>query len=201
MKLYYSAGACSLAPHIVLQESGVKFAAEAVDLKTHQVSGSDFYKVNPKGSVPTLELDNGQILTEGAVIMQYIADQKPESGLMPKAGTMERYRAQEWLNYIATEIHKGFSPLWSDKTPETMKVIVKENLFKKFDFLNKRLTDSQFLTGSQFSAADAYLFTILNWTNFLKIDISKWSAFTAVMKRVTERPAVQTVLKAEGLLK
>jgi glutathione S-transferase len=201
VKLYYSPGACSMAPHIVLQETGMKYATQAVDLRTHQVAGSDFYKVNPKGSVPTLELDNGQILTEGAVIMQYIADQKPDSGLMPKAGTFERYRAQEWLNFVATEIHKGFSPLWSDKTPDAMKTIVKENLFKKFDYLNTRLSDSQYLTGSQFTAADAYLFTVMNWSNGLKLDISKWTAITAFMKRVSERPAVQAVLKDEGLTK
>ncbi len=200
MKLYYSPGACSMAPHIVLQEAGMKHAAEAVNLKTHQVGGSDYYKINPKGSVPALELDNGQLLTENAVVIQYICDQTQEAGLLPKAGTLERYRAMEWLNFIATELHKGFGPLWNPNTlPEARQQAV-ENLGKKFDFLAKHFKTNSFLMGQQFSAPDAYLFTVLNWTNFHKIDMGKWPELKSYMERVGSRPAVQSTLKAEGLM-
>lgn len=201
MKLYYSPAACSMATHIVLQESGLPFTAEPVNLKTHHFKGGDFYKVNPKGYVPALELPNGEILTEGIVIMQYIADQKPEAGLMPKHDMFERYRAQEWLNFVATEIHKTFAPLWSDKTPAEMKSAIKETLATKFDLLEDHLKTSHFLMGNQFTAPDAYLFTILNWSGFVGLDMTKWPKLMGFMERVKGRPAVQATLKAEGLLK
>jgi glutathione S-transferase len=200
MKLYYSPAACSLASHIVLSETGAKFTIEPVNLKTHHFKGGDFYKTNPKGYVPALELDNGQLLTEGAVILQYIADQKPETNLMPKAGSMERYRAQEWLNYVATEIHKSFAPLWNPNLPSEYRTIVLEGLAKKFDFLATHLKSHQFLMGAQFTSPDAYLFTVLNWAPMVKVDLTKWPELMGFIERVKQRPAVQATLKAEGLL-
>lgn len=202
MKLYFSPGACSLGPHIALMEAGFKFEAKRVDLKTKEIAGGgDFYKINLKGYVPTLELDNGEIISEGAVILQYIADQKPEKNLIPKFGTFERYRAQEWLNYIATEVHKGFSPLWHPKFSEETKKIASEALFKKFDFLDNRFKNNSYLLGEQFSVADAYLFNVVSWTNFLKMDISQFKNLSAFMKRISERPAVREAMIAEGLIK
>lgn len=199
MKLYFSPGACSLSPHIVFREAGLDVALERVkDRRTP--NGVDFTTINPKGHVPTLQLDNGEILTEAAVVAQYLADRKPEAKLLPPAGSMERYRVQEWLNYIATEIHKGFSPLWNPKLPEDVKQSAREALFGKFDFLTRQLEGRDYLMGSAFTAADAYLFTILNWTNFLKLDLSRWPALQAYLKRVGARPAVQAAMKAEGLL-
>jgi glutathione S-transferase len=188
-----------MAPHIVLQESGLKYETEPVNLREHKTkSGADFYKVNPKGSVPTLQLDNGEILTEGAVIMQYIADQKPEKNLVPKFGTLERYRCQEWLNYLASELHKTFSPLFRDTTPAEYKEITKQNLGKKFDYLSEKLKGHDFLMGKQFTVADAYLFTLLGWTKGLKMDLSKWPVLMGYCERVQNRAAVQAVQKAEA---
>jgi len=201
MKLFYTPGACSLAPHIVLQELGIKFDTEQVDLKTKKTkSGGDFTKVNPKGSVPTLQLDNGEILTEGAVIMQYLADQKPDAHLIPKVGSFDRYRCQEWLNYIATELHKGFAPLWNDKTPEETRTLAKERLAKGFDYLSEKLKNKGFLM-SDYTVADAYLFTILSWAPIVKIDLAKWPTLLGYVEKVKSRPGTMTALKAEGLLK
>jgi len=199
MKLYYSPASCSLAPHIVLHELNIPFTAVKVDLKSKVSSDGDFFKINPKGYVPAITLENAEPLTEVAVILQYLGDQKPESQLIPKSGSLERYRAQEWLNYIATEIHKGFGILWNQKYSEETKTISRELLFKKFDFLNTHFEKSKFVLGEQFSVADAYLYTCLNWTKFLKIDLTKWSAISDFMNRIQERPAVQNALKAEGL--
>ena len=201
MKLFYSPGACSLAPHIVLQEVGGKFDLDAVDLKTKKYKGGDFLKINPKGSVPTLQMDNGEILTEGAVIMQYIADQHPEAKLIPKAGTVERYRCQEWLNYIATELHKSFSPLFAETTPDTFKTQTRESLTKKFDFLTQHLKNNTFLMGQTYTVADAYLFTVLGWTKWVAIDLTKWPTLMGYVERVKSRPATMAALKTEGLLK
>ena len=202
MKLYYSPGACSLSPHIVLREAGLSFEVEKVDLKTKQTEkGADFTKINPKGQVPTLQLDSGEILTEGPVIVQYISDQKPAAGLTAAAGTMERYRVQEWLNHITSELHKGFSPLFGAATPDAYKEIARANLGKRFDALEKHLTGKQYLTGDKFTAADAYLFTVLNWGKFTGIDIAKWASLSAYHARVSARPKVQEALKAEGLIK
>ncbi len=202
MKLYYAPGACSMAPHITLREAGYKFDLERVDLaKKQTASGEDYMRINPKGYVPALGLDDGQILTEVAVILQYLADRKPESGLAPKAGTMDRYRLMEWLNFIAAEIHKSLGALFNPKiTPEW-----KENqigLFgRRCDFLARKLDGDQYLMGEKFSVADAYLFTILNWTHFLHVDTSKWPTLKDYQARVAARPAVVETMKAEGLTK
>lgn len=201
MKLYYSPGACSLATNIVLHEVGMKFDLEPVNLKTKHYKGGDFWQVNPKGYVPVLQLDSGEILTEGVAIMQYIADQKPEAGLMPKAGTLERYHAQEWLNFVSSEIHKGFSPLWIPSLPESYRETVLVTLGKRFDYLSNHLSNRQFLMGAQLTAADAYLFTVLSWTGILKVDLTKWPVLLGFMERVKNRPAVQAAMKAEGILK
>lgn len=201
MKLYYSPASCSLASHIVLHELGINFDIERVDIREKKSASGDFWAINPKGYVPVLEVDSKNRLTEGAAILQYLGDQKPELHLVPKAGTMERYRLQEWLNYIATEVHKGFSPLWNPKNSDEVKAAAKEALTKKFDFLNNALNERTYLTGNQFTVADAYLFTVLNWTNFLKIDLSAWKNLTKFLETVGNRKSVQAALKAEGLSK
>ncbi len=201
MQLYYSPGACSLASHITAREAGVNIELKRADTKTKKLEdGSDYYAINSKGAVPALKLDNGQVLTEGVAIMQYLGDQKPESGVVPKAGTFERYRVQEWLNYITSEVHKTFSPLWGDNAPE-VKAYAQKNLEKKFDWLDKQLTGKKYLTGDTFTAADAYLFAVVNWVNVLSIDISKWPALKAFQERVAARPKVQEAMAAEGLTK
>ena len=200
MKLYYSPGACSLAPHIILREAGLPFDLVQVDLKAKRTKdGGDFTQVNPKGQVPTLELDDGQILTENLVVDQYLADQKPESGLLPQSG-MERYRGLEWLTFVSTELHKTFTPLFRPNTPEDFKPIVRENLGKKFDYVEQQLADGrQYLMGDRFTAPDAYLFTILGWAKAMNIDLSPWPKLSAYRDRVAARPKVQEALKAEGL--
>ncbi|MBL0338648.1 MAG: glutathione transferase GstA [Rhodospirillaceae bacterium] len=198
MKLYYSPGACSLAPHILLQESKAKYTLEKVDLKTKITEkGEDFKKINPKGYVPTLQLDNGEVLTEGPAIMQYIADQAPTSKLAPAAGTMARYRLQEWLNFITSEIHKGFSPLFNPAVPDAYKTMVKENLGKRFDYLSDKLTKNNFLMGNDFTAPDAYLYTTLTWSGYVGIDLNRWPSLQAFVKRVGDRPAVKAAHTAE----
>lgn len=197
MKLYYSPGACSLSPHIALREAGLKFDAETVDLRTHKTkSGADFYQINPKGYVPALVLDDGQLLTEGAAIVQYVADQKPRRKLAPKAGTIERARLQEWLNFIATEVHKSFSPLFNPATPEEMKKGALDRLNKRLAYIAERLDGKPWLMGDEFSVADAYLFTMLQWANGLKIDVGP--VLSAYRDRVAARPAVKATLKAEA---
>ena len=202
MKIYYSPGACSLSPHIVARELGLSFDLKKVNTKDKTIEGGgDYWKVNPRGYVPALELDNGQILTEGPAIVQYLADQKPESGLAPKNGSIERYRLQEWLNFLTSEIHKQFSPLFKPNTPEDYKPIVKENLAARFDWLDKQLAGKDYLTGKQFTVADAYLFVLLGWTRPTQIDLARWPNLAAFHKRVGARPKVQEALQAEGLLK
>jgi glutathione S-transferase len=202
MKLYYAPGACSLSPHIVSRELGLAVELKKVNTKDKSVEGGgDFWKVNPRGYVPALELDNGQILTEGPAIVQYLADQKPDSGLAPKNGSFERYRLQEWLNFLTTEVHKQFSPLFKPNTPEDYKKIAKENLASRFDWLDKQLAGKDYLMGKQFTVADAYAFVLLNWTKFQSIDLAKWPNLTAFQARVAARPKVQEALQAEGLLK
>jgi glutathione S-transferase len=202
MKLYYSPGACSLAPHIALREAGLPVELVRVDLAAKKTeTGADFLAVNPKGQVPTLGLDDGSVLTEVAVLLQYIADQAPNAKLAPAAGTRERYRLAEWLNYVATELHKGFGPLWKPNTPAEYKAIVKENLAKQFTALDKQLAGRDFIAGGSFTVADAYLFTILNWTRFHQIDLAKYPHVTAFIDRIAARPAVKQALQAEGLLK
>ncbi len=202
MKLYYSPGACSLSPHIVAREAGLDVELVKTDLTTkHTADGGDFTQVNGKGYVPTLRLDNGQVLTEGPAIVQYLADQKPESGLAPKAGTMERYRLQEWLNFITSEIHKSYSPLFNPDASADWKAAAKANLVKRFGFVANHLAGKQYLMGDQFTVADAYLFTVANWGQWVGVDIGQWPDLKAHHARVAARPRVQEALKAEGLLK
>ena len=198
MKLYYSPGACSLSPHIVLNEAGFSYDSEAVDLKAKKTkSGADFLSVNPKGQVPTLVLDDGKVLTEGPAIVQYLADQRPDAGLVPRPGTFERYRLQEWLNFISTELHKGFSPLFNPKTPDEYKLIAKERLTARIAYVAQELGEKQYLFGEKFTVADAYLFTVLNWASYVKIDLGAWPALSAYQARVAARPAVQAALATE----
>ncbi|MCY1076708.1 glutathione transferase GstA [Archangium lansingense] len=202
MKLYYAPGACSLSPHIVLREAGLSFEVEKVDLRSKKTeSDKDFNTINPKGQVPTLQLEDGSTLTEGPAIVQYLADKAPQSKLAPANGTLERYRLQELLNFITTELHKGFSPLFNPTYPEDAKKIVRDNLAKRFDYLNAYLEKGPYVTGEQFTVADAYLFTVLSWTAFVKIDLGQWPVLKAYHERVASRPHVQAALKAEGLLK
>ena len=202
MKLYFSPGACSLSPHIVAREAGLDVELVKTDLKTgHTADGGDFTHVNAKGYVPTLQLDNGQVLTEGPAIVQYLADQKPESGLVPKAGTMERYRVQEWLNFITSEIHKSYSPLFNPEASTDWKVAAKANIVKRFGFIANHLAGKQYLMGEQFTVADAYLFTVANWGQWVGVDIGQWPELKAHHARVGARPKVQEALKAEGLTK
>ena len=201
MKLYYAPGACSLSPHIVARELGIKVDLQKVNTKDKSMEGGgDFWQVNGKGYVPTLELDDGQRLTEGPAIVQYLADQKPESGLAPKNGTFERYQVQEWLNFLTSEVHKQFSPLFRPNTPEDYKSIAKENLGKRFDWLDQQLKGKDYLTGKQFTVADAYLFVLTNWTKPTNIDLSKWPNVQAFNKRVAARPKVKEAMQAEGLI-
>lgn len=199
MKLYYSPAACSFSPHIALREAGLDFDLVKVDLKSHKLAdGSDFTKINPKGYVPVLELDDGSVLTEGPAIVQYIADLKPESGLAPRAGTLERYRLQEWLGFINSEIHKGFGPLFNPKTPDDTKATARENLSKRLAFVAEHLAKNDFLLGKQFSVADGYLFTVLNWGQWTGIDITQWPSLADFQKRVGSRPGVQAARAAEA---
>ena len=202
MQLYYSPGACSLASHITLREAGLPVELKKTDTKTKKLEdGSDYFAVNSKGAVPALRLDDGQVLTEGPAILQYLADQKPESKLVPRAGTLERYRVLEWLNFITSEVHKSFSPLFNPAADAKVKEYTTQNLEKRFDWINKQLAGKQYLTGDQFTIADAYLFVVTNWSNFVGIDLGRWPALKAFVERVAARPKVQEALAAEGLLK
>ena len=200
MKLYFSPGSCSLSPHIVLREAGANFELEQVNNQEKKTkSGKDYWTVNPKGQVPCLELDNGDKLIEGPVIVQYIADQKPAAGLAGAADTMERYRIQEWLNFTTSELHKTFGPLFRPTTPDAFKDISRANLGKRFDWIDQQLAGKQYLMGDKFSIADAYMFTVMRWSPRVNIDISKWPNIKAYVDRVAARPKVQEALKAEGL--
>jgi len=202
MKLYYSPGACSLAPHIVSHEIGVPLALVKVDTKTKQTAdGRDFTAINAKGYVPALELDNGEVLTEGPVISQYLADLRPESGIAPANGTLARYRLQETLGYINSEIHKSYSPLFNPGTSAELRQDRSEYLKKRYILIEQTLAKSPYLLGEKFSIADAYLFTVTNWANHVKLDLSAFPSVLAFQKHVAERPAVQAALKAEGLVK
>ena len=203
MKLYYSPGACSLSPHIVAREAGISIDLQKVDLKTKTLAdgGASYVAVNAKGYVPALELDDGTLITEGPAIVQYMADQKPDSGLAPKSGTKERLRLQEWLNFISTELHKAMGTFFNPKAPDDWKAAVTERLGVRMDYVAKELAGKQYLMGDKFNVADAYLFTILNWAPMVKFDMSRWPAITEYHKRVGQRPKVQEALKAEGLVK
>ena len=218
MKLYFAPGACSLSPHIVMRETGAKFELEQVNNQEKKTkSGTDYWTINAKGQVPVLEFDNGERLTEGPVIVQWIADQNPNSGLVPPAGKLERYRVQEWLNFITSELHKVvFIPLLDPKAPEVAETRykclmehcqkisarkLKEKIGKRFDWLDKQLAGKDYLMGDKFTVADAYLFTVLRWSSRIDIELAKWPNLKAYVDRVAARPKVQEALKAEGLIK
>ena len=201
MKLYYAPGACSLSPHIVSRELGIPLELKKVDNKNKTIDGGgDYWKVNPRGYVPALELDDGQVLTEGPAIVQYLADQKPEAGLAPKNGSLERYRLQEWLNFLTSEVHKQFSPLFKPNTPDDYKPIAKQNIASRFDWIEQQLAGRDYLMGKQFTVADAYLFVLSNWTKPTQIDLAKWPNLQAFNKRVAARPKVKEAMQAEGLI-
>jgi glutathione S-transferase len=198
-KLYYSPGACSLSPHIVLREAGLPFTPVMASTKTHQLAdGTDFYTINPKGYVPLLELDNGERLSEGPAIVQYIADQVPASGLAPAHGTFERYRLQEWLNFITSELHKGYSPLFNPAMPEEAKALARAKLAQRYAWVDEQLEGKAHLMGETFTVADAYLFTVTRWAPFVSVDLSALKQVQAYMARVGDRPAVRAALEAEG---
>ncbi len=207
MKLYFSPGACSFSPHVVLNELGLKFDLVKVDMKSKKLaSGGDYTAVNPKGYVPALELDNGELLTEGPAIVQYLADMKPELGLAPKAGTVERYRLMEMLNFITTEIHKGFSPLFnadgmvpSKEGNTQLRDFTKSRLGQRIGFLDGILAKQPYLLGDKMTVADVYLMTCLRWSVYVGFDLSAWPAVTSFMGRMQDRPSVQMAIKAEGL--
>lgn len=199
MKLYYSPGACSLSPHIALREAGLDFELVRVDTKTKQTEhGADFLAINPKGYVPVLQLDDGSVLTEGPAIVQYIADLKPEAKLAPANGTPARYRLQELLGYINSEIHKGFSPLFKPTTPADYKPVVLENLRMRIGFIAGQLQSKTFALGEQFSVADGYLFTVLGWSKHVGVDLTPWPILAEYQARIAARPTVQAALQAEA---
>jgi glutathione S-transferase len=202
MKLYYSPGACSLSPHIVAREAGIDLQLEKVDTKSHTyASGADFYKVNPKGYVPALEIEAGEVLTEGPAIVQYLGDRKPQSGIVPPAGSPERYRLQEMLGFVNSEVHKTYSPLFNNAITPGYAEDRKEYLRKRYKFLDEHLANHEYLVGNKFSAADAYLFAVTNWAQYVKLDLSPFPNVQAFQQRIAARPAVRQAMKEEGLIK
>lgn len=200
MKLYYSPGACSLSPHIALREAGLDFQPVLASTKTKKLAdGTDFHTINPKGYVPVLELDSGERLTEGPAIVQWIADQVPDRQLAPPAGTMARYRLMEWLNFITTELHKSFSPLFNPAIGEDTRKVYRERLQQRFAWVDGELAGRAWLMGEHFTVADAYLWVVAGWGRLVGVDLSSHAHLQAWMARVAERPAVQAALKAEGL--
>jgi glutathione S-transferase len=199
MKLYYAPGACSQAAHIVLHEAGLDHESEAVDIRAKRTAGGvDYLTINPKGAVPALELDGGEVLTENGAVMQYLGDRSSNQDLLPSSG-LERYRVIEWLAYLGSDVHKGFGPLWNPASTEEAKQSARDVVGKKFDFMESGLDGKDYLTGSRMSVADPYLFAMLGWTEMHGIDLSRWPNLTAFRQRMAQREAVQTVLKAEGL--
>jgi len=202
MKLYTMPGACSLAPDIALREAGIQFELIKVSHHTHKTAeGVDLNEINSKGYVPALVLDNGELLTENAVLLPYIADLNPAAKLAPPAGTLERYRLGEWLSYINSEIHKAFSPLFVPNAPEDMKQYARANLKKRVGWLAERLGTTPYLLGEQFTVADAYLFVVLSWSPHVNFDLSPWPNLKAFQERVAARPHVIEAMTAEGLLR
>ncbi|MDK2122449.1 glutathione transferase GstA [Parachitinimonas caeni] len=201
MKLFYSPGACSLASHIVLHESGLAFETEKVDLRSHKTAGGvDFYSINDKGYVPALMLNDGELLTEGPAIGQYLADLVSSKQLLPPAGSLARVKVQEWLTFIGTEIHKSFGPLWYPTVPEETKQAARAALDKRFKLVEQRLAGKDYLMGASFSVADPYLFVMLSWCKFHAISLEGFPNLQAFMARMADRPGVQAALKAEGLM-
>jgi glutathione S-transferase len=203
MKLYYSPAACSLAPHIVAREAGVAIDLVRVDLATHRTeAGEDYVAINPRGYVPLLELDDGTRLTEVAVLVQVLADMAPAAGLLPPAGTLDRVRVQGWLNFVATELHKAFSPwLWHKETAAETQHAVRDMLARRFGELDRHLADSPFLHGDRFTVADAYAFAIVRWSRLLRVDLEPFPAIEAYLSRIAARPRVQEAMTAEGLIR
>ncbi|MGH8806616.1 MAG: glutathione transferase GstA [Noviherbaspirillum sp.] len=202
MKLYFSPGACSLAPHIVLREAGLPYELEKVTLADKKTaSGADYKQINPKGYVPALQLDNGEVLTEVNAVLQYLADRAPGQRMAPDAGSMESYRLIEWLSFISSELHKSFGPLFKQATPEETRQILRDTLALRLDIIEGQLQGRDYLTGNQFSIADAYLFTVARWTTPLKFEMERWPALQAYLQRVAQRPAVRTAMLEEGLIK
>ena len=201
MKLYYSPGACSLAPHITLREAGLAFEPVKTDIRAKKLpDGSDYFAVNPKGAVPALQLDDGDVLTENAAVLQYIADQAPGAGLIPASGAA-RYHVLEWLSYVGSEVHKSYGMLWNPASSDEAKQVARDLLAKKFDFVAGQLGEKPFLTGETFTPADAYFFVMLSWTRLKNIDLSRWPTLVAFQERVAARPAVQEAMRAEGLIR
>lgn len=201
MKLYYFPGACSIAPHIVAREAGIALELEKVDLGSRRTAtGEDYLAVNPKGYVPALRLDDGSVLTEVSVLVQYLADQAPGSGLIPPAGSMERYRILEWIGYISTEIHKGFGPLWNAKLAPEARAAAVAALAHRLDLVEKTLASRPFLTGERFTVVDAYLFAVASWAPWVKLDMAPWPKLRDFVARIAARPKVQEALEAEGLV-
>jgi glutathione S-transferase len=201
MKLYFAPETCSLSPHIILQELQLPFELVKVNNKTKiTAKGEDFWQINPKGYVAALQLNNGKVLTEGVVIVKYLADLKPEANLAPKNGTWERVKLQEWLSFISSEIHSGMSPLFNRDIPDDVKDIFKSKLYKRFDFIEQTLQDHDYLLGETFSIADAYFFTVLRWVKFFAIDLSPWTSIKKYRDRIQTRPSVTAALQAEALV-
>ena len=202
MKLFYASGACSLSPHIVAREAGIEVQLQKVDLKTRTIATEgDFLGINPKGYVPALELDNGEVLTEGPAIVQYLADLKPAAGLAPPSGTLARYRLQEMLGYINSELHKTYSPLFNPATPAETRAERRAYLLRRYALIDRQLEGRKYLLGDAFTAADAYLFTVTNWSRHVDLDLSALPNVLAFQQRVAARPAVQAAMRAEGLIK
>ncbi len=200
MKLYFSPGTCALAPHIALYEAGLPFEAQRVSLRTHKLAdGSDYYAINPKGYVPTLEFDDGDRLTEGPAIVQFIADQAPDKRLAPPPGSRERYHLVEWLNFITAELHKGYSLLFNPAMPDEAKALTRTKLLERYRFVDERLAGRPHLLGEHFTVADAYLYVVTRWAPLMNVDLSGLANVAAFMERVAARPAVQQALQAEGL--
>jgi len=201
MKLYYARGACSLAIHIALYETGQSFTTQSTDTKTKRMDdGSDFRAINPNGYVPVLELDDGERLAEAAVILQYLGEQYPAAGLLPASG-LARYRTLEWVNFVATEVHKSFTPLFTANTPDDYKPLARDKVSQRLAYVNQRLEGKSFLLGEQYTIADPYLFVVSNWARFVEVDLTPLTHLVEYRARVAQRPAVQAAMRAEGLLK
>jgi len=202
MKLYYAPAACSLAANMTLREAGLPFEMVRVDLQTKKTAdGLDYLEVNPKGYVPALKLDNGEVLTEKVAVLQYIADRNPAAKLAPPLGSMERYRLMEWLAFVNSEVHKAFSPLFRPDATEEVKQYTRKNLTRRLDYLNRVLANKTYLMGEQFTVADAYLFVVLSWSGYVKLDMTPWPQLERYVERIGARPQVIEALKSEGLIK